>query len=224
MGGSPAEFGVALRNARGPSVGQLAKLSAKYKKKNVNHAARWINDDRVRHRLAKFHGNEFPSIPALAERMGINKSRLNDYELGRKYPPLEFVFDFRDALGLVPEPLLRKWLRLHPHPLVRKHGIPLTYLRDEFKDGDAIRKYPESQLRSFVTQAIAQGILAINNERFSEEEIVKAASIASTLMNIAFREGIEVSSAGIQRVMNLYEYEVLGLEDPRDRQHIQGEG
>src|SRR5690606_26675100 len=50
------------------------------------------------------------------------KNTLHDYEQGKRYPSVEFIYDYCEVLKIPVDEVLNEWLRCHPKENIREHA------------------------------------------------------------------------------------------------------
>jgi len=58
----------------------------------------------------------------VANLLGISKNTLHDYEQGKRYPSVEFIYDYCEVLKIPVDEVLNEWLRCHPKENIREHS------------------------------------------------------------------------------------------------------
>lgn len=81
-----------------------------------------LNDFRAIQAAARRFKLKMFSLREVAELTGINKNTLHDYEQGKRYPPVEFIYDLCDALEINVDEILNAWLKYHPQKNIRQHS------------------------------------------------------------------------------------------------------
>ncbi|AFI84675.1 helix-turn-helix domain-containing protein [Methylophaga nitratireducenticrescens] len=62
------------------------------------------------------------SLRDLADALEISKNTLHDYEQGKRYPSVEFIYDYCEVLKIPVDEVLNEWLRCHPKENIRGHA------------------------------------------------------------------------------------------------------
>lgn len=62
------------------------------------------------------------SLREISDVMGISKNTLHDYEQGKRYPSIEFIYDYCGALKIPLDEVINEWLRCHPQQNIREHA------------------------------------------------------------------------------------------------------
>lgn len=62
------------------------------------------------------------SLREVADILKISKNTLHDYEQGKRYPSVEFIYDYCEALKISDDEVLNEWLRCHPKENIREHA------------------------------------------------------------------------------------------------------
>lgn len=62
------------------------------------------------------------SLREVADILGISKNTLHDYEQGKRYPSVEFIYDYCGVLKIPVDEVLNEWLRCHPKENIREHA------------------------------------------------------------------------------------------------------
>lgn len=63
------------------------------------------------------------SLREASDIMDISKNTLHDYEQGKRYPPIEFIYDYCEAIKVPIDEVLNEWLRCHPKENIREHAL-----------------------------------------------------------------------------------------------------
>jgi len=137
--------------------------------------------------------------------IGINKNTLHDYEIGKRYPPGEFVFDFCETLGLSAEKLMRDWIGFHPNPNVSKHVNEGCYaVRDIWKDSNSYMDPSDADVIQFIQRAIQ---VANHTHHVNLHRGQVAHNVACTAAKIIHRiivRGLPIHPNSINTKENLY--------------------
>ena len=61
------------------------------------------------------------SLREVSDLLDISKNTLHDYEQGKRYPSVEFIYDYCEVLKIPVDEALNEWLRCHPKENIREH-------------------------------------------------------------------------------------------------------
>jgi len=62
------------------------------------------------------------SLREVADLLEISKNTLHDYEQGKRYPSVEFIYDYCEVLNIPVDEVLNEWLCCHPKENIREHA------------------------------------------------------------------------------------------------------
>lgn len=200
---SMVEFGRVLKLLRSPDLYQykyrLAQRGAtKAEKEKLNGAlddglnVEYLDALIAREDLPKSYrdlqvqarrlGMQIYTLRDVAKRLGISKNTLHDYEQGKHYPPIEFIFQYCEALNLPLDEVLSEWFRCHPDERIAHHAksaLSQSYF-DGFSD-DRINKN-QSSVIGYFNRALYVA-MASQNFAFSNDPD-KLLSIAEKLVHM----------------------------------------
>lgn len=219
-----SEFGLYLKGLRRVNVEDLRVAARANRRKRLETAERSICEDyveqvpnsfRARQQLARRLGMNVKSLRDVASAMGISKNTLHEYEAGKRYPSAEFVFDFCAAVETAADPVIRKWVRCHPNPNVRRHQRFGHFNRELTNSRDDPLGYEKRKSINFIVDAILFAVPLAGVESISAKDAGRIASTAAMLMNRALSEGKGPNPDLIRYVIEKY-------YDPDD--HLSGLG
>jgi transcriptional regulator with XRE-family HTH domain len=59
----------------------------------------------------------------VADKLGISKNTLHDYEQGKRYPPVEFIYDYCSEYNFPIDYVVHNWVLFHPNPNISYHAV-----------------------------------------------------------------------------------------------------
>lgn len=233
-GSGAVQFGKLIRAWRGPDLDewtQAAKQAAQKKGLDVYNAKSSLN--------ALFAIREMPfrayqssarrfkvktwSLRRLAHELGISKNTLEGYELGRHYPPIEFVYDLAAVLGIPSHQLVAAWLKHHPNPNVKAAEDPLARAVEFFRGWNRGKQPTQRNLTTiqFLTSALLYGLESGRHLGIARSELSKAACMASALVDYVLRLGLDPHPESLELALDNIEEQLQKKEgintEPVDR-------
>jgi|GEM_PF-4615168 len=176
-----------LRKEKGASsYKQHKKISKEDKEKEINACKYYIEfpktfSDYQRHAVRI--GVQTHSLRETAKLIGINKNTLHDYEIGKRYPPAEFVFEFCDALGLSADKLMQDWVGYHPNKNISKHAPDGIYTAEAFWQNESGYIQPsDEELIGFIQSAIRLACYLTGSNAILGERLLDMSLMTSLIM------------------------------------------
>jgi transcriptional regulator with XRE-family HTH domain len=129
--------------------------------------------------------------------MGISKNTIHDYEQGKRYPSVEFIYDYCDVLGLPVDEVLNEWLRCHPKENIRDHS-QLTLEKYYYHNLSSSYKTKErSDARDFLTRALAYSFIQNGIADFDVEQLVNISRSMAEIIDTTLAQGLRLEPENI---------------------------
>jgi transcriptional regulator with XRE-family HTH domain len=135
---SMVKFGQFLKFLRCPSIHEykLKEMDRHEGKYGLSGLSDWLESDqgsmnelfpdeqlpnnfRDLQRQARRFRVKMYSLREMAQILDISKNTLHDYEQGKRYPSVEFVYDYCEALKISVDLVLEFWLKCHPQENIK---------------------------------------------------------------------------------------------------------
>jgi transcriptional regulator with XRE-family HTH domain len=135
------------------------------------------NNFRDLQRQARRFGVKMYSLREMAQILGISKNTLHDYEQGRRYPSVEFIYDYCEALKISVDRVLEFWLQCHPQENIK--------IREE----ENLSEYYFHQL----------------SVHFQDQQRVKARkSFERALVHAVFENGVSIDPSALRQICKTF--------------------
>lgn len=132
------------------------------------------------------------SLRRLSEELGISKNTLEDYERGRHYPPVEFVYDLAVVLGRPSHELVSQWFRHHPNSNVQAAENPLARAVAFFRGGPReLQRYRKDATVQFLMAAFIYGLKDVQPPKLTRAELSRVVTRAALIIDHALRLGLD---------------------------------
>lgn len=139
------------------------------------------------------------SLRELADALEMSKNTLHDYEQGKRYPSVEFIYDYCEVLKIPVDEVLNEWLRCHPKENIRGHksatleNYYFHNLSSSFNDEKRVLA------REFFAKALLYSLARNHVVLPDETKIYEVAKTMGEVIDKTLAQGLLLDPRNIQR-------------------------
>lgn len=148
---------------------------------------------------AKRYKVKMYSLREISEIMDISKNTLHDYERGKRYPPVEFIYDYCEVLRIPVNSVLEHWLLNHPNENISIHTEET--LEKHFCHQLSSHYHDEGrmQAREFFKTALKYSLSRSKVYDLYELEVVKISNAMVNIIDKTLAHGLSLEPKNVYK-------------------------
>lgn len=132
------------------------------------------------------------SLREVADVLGISKNTLHDYEQGKRYPSVEFIYDYCEVLKIPVDEVLNEWLHCHPKGNIREHA---TQTLEHYYDHNFSPSYHDKKrvlAREFFAKALLYSFARNNIVLLEGDKVYGVTKTMGEIIDVTLAQGLSL--------------------------------